>query len=64
MLTPTSRTTPEDIILADKERCRQAFWLALKESGPYPDDLADIVTVRRWRRAVHRLHRRIWKRFN
>ena len=61
MLTPTSRATAQDIIDADEERVEWAFWLAMSECGPLPENEPQF---RRWCRAVNKLHRKIARRLN
>jgi hypothetical protein len=50
----TRAATEADIIQADEERVAQAYWLALCDSKPAPDDFSDITSVRRWTKQVNR----------
>lgn len=56
--------TEADIIQADQERCKQAMWLALAESGPYPGDHSPIREMYKWRKRVNKLAREIGERIN
>lgn len=61
MITPTRATTVEELILADEQRCEQARWIALCESGPLPENE---VEFRRWRKRANKRFRKALKRVN
>ena len=62
MLTPTSKTTAEDIIQADMERVEHARWAALCDLYADLLKVRDFAGFERWTEAVNKRQSEIFSR--